>query len=572
MNKKTIIRTLEKIALYMELLGENHFKVSAFRKAANVLELDPRSLSEMDDILSLKGIGKGTGAVIIDLMEKGQSDLLVELEETVPKGMVPMLKIPGLGGKRIAKLREHLGIESIERLKEACEQNEVSTVPGFGKKTEQNILAAIEALATRSEKFPIWKVEEVVSLVEGVLQTIPEITRFSVAGSYRRTEEESSDVDFIIVTEAPALVREQLLTALPVLETIAAGDAKLSIIIDVEDPIDADFRFVKDEQFATAIHHFTGSKDHNVKMRQIAKAKGWKISEYGVEDEHGEMHTFPDETAFFAHFNLLFIPPALRKNGTELERLDELPQLISLTEIKSDLHMHTTWSDGGYSIREMVEAARAKNYSHIVITDHSHYLKVANGLTPKRLREQIAEIRKINAEYDDIEVFCGTEMDILPDATLDFENELLKELDFVIAAIHSSFSQSEEQIMARIKAAMENPYVDMIAHPTGRIIGKRDGYHPDVSQLIQWAAEYDKIVELNANPYRLDLKTEHLIEAKKAGVKIAINTDAHATAQLDFMEIGVNYAKKAWLQNEDIVNTWTTEKFITEIVNKRKEV
>lgn len=572
MNKKTIIRTLEKIALYMELLGENHFKVSAFRKAANVLELDPRSLSEMDDILSLKGIGKGTGAVIIDLMEKGQSDLLVELEETVPKGMVPMLKIPGLGGKRIAKLREHLGIESIERLKEACEQNEVSTVPGFGKKTEQNILAAIEALATRSEKFPIWKVEEVVSLVEGVLQTIPEITRFSVAGSYRRTEEESSDVDFIIVTEAPALVREQLLTALPVLETIAAGDAKLSITIDVEDPIDADFRFVKDEQFATAIHHFTGSKDHNVKMRQIAKAKGWKISEYGVEDEHGEMHTFPDEAAFFAHFNLPFIPPALRKNGTELERLDELPQLISLTEIKSDLHMHTTWSDGGYSIREMVEAARAKNYSHIVITDHSHYLKVANGLTPKRLREQIAEIRKINAEYDDIEVFCGTEMDILPDATLDFENELLKELDFVIAAIHSSFSQSEEQIMARIKAAMENPYVDMIAHPTGRIIGKRDGYNPDVSQLIQWAAKYDKIVELNANPYRLDLKTEHLIEAKKAGVKIAINTDAHATAQLDFMEIGVNYAKKAWLQNEDIVNTWTTEKFITEIVNKRKEV
>lgn len=572
MNKKTIIRTLEKIALYMELLGENHFKVSAFRKAANVLELDPRSLSEMDDILSLKGIGKGTGAVIIDLMEKGQSDLLVELEETVPKGMVPMLKIPGLGGKRIAKLREHLGIESIERLKEACEQNEVSTVPGFGKKTEQNILAAIEALATRSEKFPIWKVEEVVSLVEGVLQTIPEITRFSVAGSYRRTEEESSDVDFIIVTEAPALVREQLLTALPVLETIAAGDAKLSITIDVEDPIDADFRFVKNEQFATAIHHFTGSKDHNVKMRQIAKAKGWKISEYGVEDEHGEMHTFPDEAAFFAHFNLPFIPPALRKNGTELERLDELPQLISLTEIKSDLHMHTTWSDGGYSIREMVEAARAKNYSHIVITDHSHYLKVANGLTPKRLREQIAEIRKINAEYDDIEVFCGTEMDILPDATLDFENELLKELDFVIAAIHSSFSQSEEQIMARIKAAMENPYVDMIAHPTGRIIGKRDGYNPDVSQLIQWAAKYDKIVELNANPYRLDLKTEHLIEAKKAGVKIAINTDAHATAQLDFMEIGVNYAKKAWLQNEDIVNTWTTEKFITEIVNKRKEV
>ena len=552
----------------MELLGENHFKVAAFRKAANVLELDPRSLSEMDNILELKGIGKGTGAVITDLLEKGESELLTELEEAVPPGLVPLLKIPGLGGKRIAKLHKAIGIDSIESLHEACMEGAVSKVPGFGKKTEENYLAEIEILGTRAGKFPIWKMDKVVEVVEDELRAIAEITRFSVAGSYRRTEEESSDVDFILVTEEPAIVREKLLASLPLLGTIAAGDAKLSVTLDLEDPIDADFRFVKEEQFATAIHHFTGSKDHNVRLRQLAKSKGLKISEYGVEDEAGSMTTFESEEQFFNHFGLPFIPPTLRQNGQELDRVEELPGLIALEDIQSDLHMHTTWSDGAYSIREMVDGARAKGYSHIVITDHSQYLRVANGLTPERLREQITEIRQLNEEYKDIEIFCGTEMDILPDATLDFDDELLGELDFVIAAIHSSFTQSQEQIMERLHTAMKNPRVNMIAHPTGRIIGQREGYNPDVSQLIKWAKEYGKILELNANPYRLDLATEYLAEAQAAGVSIAINTDAHAIDQLDFMKTGVTYGQKAWLKKETVVNTWPLAKFIAEIVEK----
>ena len=552
----------------MELLGENHFKVAAFRKAANVLELDPRSLAEMDNILELKGIGKGTGAVITDLLEKGESELLIEMEEAVPPGLVPLLKIPGLGGKRIAKLHKAIGIDSIESLEEACKEGAVSKVPGFGKKTEENYLAEIEILGTREGKFPIWKMDKVVEVVEDELKAIAEITRFSVAGSYRRTEEESSDVDFILVTSEPAIVREKLLASLPLLGTIAAGDAKLSVTLDLEDPIDADFRFVKEEQFATAIHHFTGSKDHNVRLRQLAKSKGLKISEYGVEDEAGTMTTFESEEQFFNHFGLPFIPPTLRQNGQELDRVDELPGLIELEDIRSDLHMHTTGSDGANSIREMVEGARAKGYSHIVITDHSQYLRVANGLTPERLREQISEIRQLNEEYSDIEIFCGTEMDILPDATLDFDDELLGELDFVIAAIHSSFTQTQEQIMERLHTAMKNPHVKMIAHPTGRIIGQREGYNPDVSQLIKWAKEYGKILELNANPYRLDLASEYLVEAQAAGVNIAINTDAHAIDQFDFMKTGVNYGKKAWLKKETVVNTWSLEKFITEIVKK----
>ncbi|MBB4824173.1 DNA polymerase (family 10) [Sporosarcina luteola] len=568
MNKKTIIRTFEKIALYMELLGENPFKVGAFRKAANVLELDPRSLSEMDDILTLKGIGKGTGAVIVDLLEKGESDLLKELEEEVPKGLIPLLRIPGLGGKRIAKLREAIGIDSVESLRAACEAHEVSKVPGFGKKTEEKILHEIEQLGTRKGKLPVWQIEQIVFSIEEELRRIDAIKRFSVAGSFRRVEEESSDVDFIIVTDKPSAVRETLLEVLPVEEVIAAGDAKLSVTLDITDLVDADFRFVTDEQFATAIHHFTGSKDHNVRMRQIAKSRGMKISEYGVELEDGKTLTFDSEKDFFAHFGLPFIPPSLRKDGKEIDRTGELDGLISLADIRGDFHMHTTWSDGGYSIREMVEACRKKGYSHIVITDHTQYLKVANGLTPERLRLQMAEIRELNQEYDDIEIFTGTEMDILPDGRLDFDDELLEELDFVIASIHSNFNQSREQIMQRLYSAISNPHVDMIAHPTGRIIGQREGYDVDVPQLIEWAKEYGKILELNANPHRFDLAVDYLVMAQDAGVHIAINTDAHATDQLRYMDIGVRYGQKAWLKKETVVNTWPLEQFIRDVIRK----
>jgi DNA polymerase (family 10) len=568
MNKKTIIRTFEKIALYMELLGENPFKVGAFRKAASVLELDPRSLSEMDDILKLKGIGKGTGAVIIDLMEKGESDLLKELEAEVPKGLIPLLKVPGLGGKRIAKLREAIGIDSVESLRIACESNKVSVLPGFGKKTEEKILHELQQLGTRKGKLPVWQVESIVKAIEEELSSIKQISRFSVAGSFRRAEEQSSDVDFIIVTDEPATVRDKLLEVLPIEETVAAGDSKLSVVLDMADLVDADFRFVNEEQFATALHHFTGSKNHNVKMRQLAKSKGMKISEYGVEMEDGSIKTFESEADFFAFFELPFIPPSLRKDGTEIDRAHEIADLVAFEDIRGDFHMHTTWSDGGYSIREMVEACRTRGYSHMVITDHTQYLKIANGLTPQRVRDQIKEIRKLNEEYEDIEIFCGTEMDILPNGSLDFEDDLLQELDFVIASIHSNFNQSQEQIMDRLHAAMKNPYVTMIAHPTGRVIGQRDGYNPDVPQLIEWAKKYDKILELNGNPHRFDLAIDYLKMAQEAGVKIAVNTDAHTIDQLEHMEIGVKYAQKAWLKKDTVVNTWPLEQFIREVIRK----
>lgn len=556
----------------MELQAENPFKVSAFRKAAAALEADERSLSEIDDITGIKGIGKGTAAVILELMEVGESSVLKELEAIVPKGLIPLLKLPGLGGKKIAKLYQELNIVDAESLKAACEAGKVRELAGFAAKTEEKILKELETFGTRAERLPIWQLEPVVLEINELLANLPEVELFSVAGSFRRVAETSKDIDFIVATSDYGAVREAILTQLVIIETIAAGDTKVSVILDREEPVSVDFRLVKREEYATALHHFTGSKDHNVRMRQLAKSMGKKISEYGVEQEDGTMATFDSEEAFFAHFDLPFIPPTVRESGKELDRLEELSGLVTLQDIVSDLHMHTTWSDGAHSVNEMGEALIAKGYTHAVITDHSQYLKVANGLTPERLQQQMQDIEAFNEANPNFRLYRGTEMDILPDGTLDFNDEVLKDLDFVIASIHSSFTQSQDKIMARLKTAIENPYVHMIAHPTGRIVGQRGGYDPDVPLLIEWAAQHGKILELNANPYRLDLCVEYLQLAMEKNVPIAINTDAHAIDQLRFMDIGVKYAQKAWLKKELIVNTWTKEKFETFIIKHKQQL
>ncbi|MEG0383721.1 MAG: DNA polymerase/3'-5' exonuclease PolX [Solibacillus sp.] len=569
MNKKIIIRTLEKIALYMELQAENPFKISAFRKAAAALEADERSLSEIEDVTAIKGIGKGTAAVILELIETGQSSVLIELETVVPKGLIPLMKLPGLGGKKLAKLYQELQITDAETLKVACEEGKVRELAGFAAKTEEKILKELENFGSRAERLPIWQLEPVVVEINELLSSLPEVEKFSVAGSFRRVAETSKDVDFIVATEAHELVRDAILSKLVILETVAAGDTKISVILDRDEPVSVDFRLVKRSEYATALHHFTGSKDHNIRMRQLAKSMGKKISEYGVEQEDGSVVTFETEEQFFAHFNLPFIPPTVRESGKELDHLDELDQLVQLSDIVSDLHMHTTWSDGAHSVAEMGEALIAHGYTHGVITDHSQYLKVANGLTPERLDKQKLEIIAFNEAHPHFRLYHGTEMDILPDGSLDFDEDVMKQLDFVIASIHSSFTQSQDKIMARLKTAIENPYVHMIAHPTGRIVGQRGGYDPDIPLLIEWAAQHGKILELNANPYRLDLCVEHLQLAMEKNVPIAINTDAHAIDQLRFMDIGTKYAQKAWLKKDLIVNTWSKEQFDT-FINKNK--
>lgn len=560
LNKKDIIHLLEEIAIYLELKGENPFKISAYRKAAQALETDTRALSEIDDWSSIKGIGKGTQGVITEFLNSGESETLELLKQEVPEGLIPLLDIQGLGGKKLAKLYQELQIENKADLQAACENHQVADLKGFGKKSEEKILAGLLNLNTQPDRLPFDAVRGVRQDIETALSAMKDVKRFSIAGSMRRMRETVKDLDFIIATEQPEVVKEQLLQLADIKEVIASGDTKVSVVIEDHYDVSVDFRMIRDDAFATTLHHFTGSKDHNVAMRQLAKARGEKISEYGVENiETGEVLTFDSERAFFKHFDLYEIPPEVREAKGEIEAFKQPHPLVTLDDIKGDLHMHTTWSDGAQSIEEMAQFASEKGYAYIAITDHSKFLRVANGLNETRLREQREEIERVRQLFPALTILAGVEMDILPDGSLDFEDDFLQELDYVIGAIHSSFSQTEEEIMTRLFNAMENPYVKHIAHPTGRIIGKRDGYKVNMEQLIQKAKETHTILELNANPKRFDLNSDWIKLCQEQGVKVTINTDAHSKETLEFMKEGVGVARRGWLKKETVVNTWTLE-------------
>lgn len=562
-NKKDVVKLLETIAIYLELKGENTFKVSAYRKAAAALEANDQSIDEIEDFTKLNGIGKGTAAVIEEYIKDEQSDTLRQLQEEVPEGLVPLLDLPGLGGKKLAKLYQELGVIDAASLKEAVESGKVASLSGFGKKSAEKILDGLANVGSRPERIPIAMMLPLAERIESFLESLEGIEQYARAGSLRRMQETVKDLDFIIATNDPKTVQEQLLTIDNLKEVIAKGDTKVSVTLEEGYDINVDFRLIEPAAFATTLHHFTGSADHNVALRQLAKKRGERISEYGVENvETGELTTFQSEKEFFGHFGLSFIPPEVREAQGELDSFKKEVPLVQLSDIKGDLHMHSTWSDGAQSIEQMAKQAMELGYSYIAITDHSKYLKVANGLDEKRLRKQREEIERINALYPDFHIFAGVEMDILPDARLDFDDDFLQEMDYVIGAIHSSFSQSADQIKERLTAALEHPNVNVIAHPTGRLIGRRAGYAADPDWLLEKAAETGTVIELNANPNRLDLSWTYLKKAQELGVKIAVNTDAHSYATLSFMEVGVAMARKGWLKPETVINTWSKQQLM----------
>lgn len=570
-NKKDVIRLLENIALYLELKGENPFRISAYRKAAQGLEKDHRSLKEIDDFSTIPGIGKGTNDIIVEFVETGESSFLKELQEDVPESLIPLLKLPGLGGKRVGTLYKELNIVDLESLKQACIDGTIKKVRGFGAKTISNILEAIEENNVQKERLPVYYMLKVANSVSEYLASITEISRYSIAGSLRRLKETIKDIDFIIATDEREKVKEAILSMPHIKKVTNQGDTKISLILADEYDVPIDFRLVDEAAYSTTLHHFTGSKDHNVKMRQLAKSRGEKINEYGVEIEKtGEMLQFDSEADFFNHFGLNYIPPELREDIGEVDTFTKEIQLLDPRDIKGDLHMHTTWSDGANSIEEMVEATIAKGYEFMAITDHSKFLQVANGLDEARLRKQREEIERIKEKYPEIMILAGVEMDILPDGTLDFSDEFLQEMDWVIAAIHSSFNQTEEEIMRRLRTACENPYVNLIAHPSGRLIERRKPYNVNIEELIELASETNTALELNSNPMRFDLKPDHLKLAKEANVPIVINTDSHQVETLHFMDYGVKVARKAWLTSDDVVNSWSKEDLLQFIKRKRK--
>lgn len=558
-NKKNLVQLLEEIALYLELKGENAFRISAYRRAAQALERDERSLDEIDDFQDIKGIGAGTNAILVEFIETGESGLLTELQENIPETLLDLLSLPGLGGKRISALYQQLHIVDIPSLEEKCKSGEVEQLPGFGKKTVENILQAIEEYGEGPDRIPISHALFVVSKIESMLAEFTTISDFSVAGSVRRLRETVGDIDFILATQDQEATKEELLQ-IEHEKVISAGDTKVSLVLREEYPINVDFRLVRPEQFATTLHHFTGSKEHNVRMRQLAKENKEKINEYGVvNEETGEVLTFSSEEDFFKHFNLNYIPPELRENTGEVEAFVEKVPLLEKSHYRGDLHMHTTWSDGAQSVEEMVIHARNLGYEYIAITDHSKYLQVANGLNEERLLRQREEILQVREKYPDIHIFSGVEMDILPDASLDFDDHFLKDLDFVIAAIHSSFNQSEDEIMKRLFKAMENPYVSLIAHPSGRLIGRREGYVVNMEKLLEKAKETMTALEINANPKRFDLSSKWAKKAQELGVLLSINSDAHNYESFSYVDLGVRLARGAWVEKETVINTWSLD-------------
>lgn len=567
MTKKDVIQLLEKIAIYMELNGENTFKVSAYRKAAQSLEIDERSLDEIKDVTELKGIGKGVGEVISEYRETGTSSTLKELQRLVPEGLISLMKIQGLGSKKIAKLYKELNITDKESLQEACEAGKVSELSGFAKKTEQNILEAVKALGAKKDHYPIDLMRHLNKDIMTYLEQLEEVEHYSEAGSFRRYKEVSKDLDYIISTRHPLHVQQQLLNIPNKVKEVAVGETKVSLELEYDDEtIGVDFRLVEPEAFYHTLQHFTGSKDHNIRIRQLAKAQNEKVSEYGIEQQDGTLLQFQSEAEIYHHFGRHWIAPAIREDGSEFDR--DLNSIITLDDIKGDLHMHTTYSDGAFSIREMIEANIKKGYEYMVITDHSKSLKVAHGLQVERLLRQNEEIKNLNEEYTEIDIYSGTEMDILPDGSLDYEDDILSQLDYVIAAIHQGFNQSEEEIMKRLEHACRNPYVRHIAHPTGRIIERREGYQPNIEQLMQLAEETQTVMEINANPKRLDLNAATV--KKYPNIKLTINTDAHHVDHLDFMKYGVATAQKGFVNKDRVINTMTRGAFKNFINNNIK--
>ncbi|RIN24260.1 DNA polymerase/3'-5' exonuclease PolX [Staphylococcus succinus] len=567
MTKKDIIQLLEKIATYMELKGENTFKVSAYRKAAQSLEIDERPLDQIEDVTELKGIGKGVGEVIDEYRQKGKSSTLEALQQEVPEGLIPLLKIQGLGSKKIAKLYKALGIDGKESLQQACEAGEVSELSGFAKKTEQNILEAVKALGAKKDQYPIDQMRGLNYEIKGYLETIGDIDQFEVAGSFRRFKEMSKDLDYIISTEQPLKVQQALLDIPNKVKEVAVGETKVSLELSYDDEtIGVDFRLIEPEAFYHTLQHFTGSKDHNIRIRQLAKANDEKVSEYGIEKANGELLQYQSEREIYEHFGVNWIDPSIREDGSEFDK--DLSDIIKLEDINGDIHMHTTYSDGAFDIEEMVLANIAKGRQFMVITDHSQSLKVANGLSVERLLRQNKEIKALNAKYDEIDIYSGIEMDILPDGRLDYDDEVLAQLDYVIAAIHQSFNQPQEEIMERLENACRNPYVRHIAHPTGRILGKRPGYEPDINRLCEIAEETNTILEINANPKRLDLNAETV--KKHPNVKLTINTDAHHIDHLEFMAYGVATAQKGLVKKDRVINTMSREAFKSLITNNIK--
>lgn len=568
MDKKRVSEILEEMGTILELQGANPFRTRAFHNGSIIVSgitEDLKQLAAEERLTEIDGIGKGLAGIIKELIETGNSAEYQELRHSLPPGLLDIVKIPGLGPKRVKILYERLGIESVPDLKAAAEQHRLSEVEGFGEKTEVNILKGIERLSKTSDKHYIHKALRAAEEVVGMMKKRPDVVRCEIAGSLRRRKEIIGDID--IVVSASKEHRGAIMAAFVRMgeRIIGQGDTKSSIVL--EGGINCDLRVVQEQEFPYALNYFTGSKEHNVEMRSLARKKGWSLNEYAFSkiDGNGKSGDAPDcreESDLYSFLGLKYIPAELRENLGEFEaaRSGRLPDLVSLEDLQGTFHCHTTYSDGSNTLEEMTNAARAKGWKYWGVSDHSRVAVYAGGMTLQKAKAQLKDVDRLNEATSDVRIFKGVECDILGDGTLDFPDKTLSNYEFVVASIHSKFNMTEAEGTKRLIKAIKNKYVTMIGHPTGRLLLSREGYPVNMTEVIQAAADYGKVLEINAHPYRLDLDWRLVRAAREKGVLLAINPDAHNADGLNDVQYGVGVARKGWLEKKDVLNAWSVQK------------
>ncbi len=580
-----IAERLREIYQLMQLAGENRFRAIAFDRAAQTIESlneDINNYIQSDSLTEIKGIGNSIAEDIKSYAETGTIEVLDNLRSRIPEGIIKWLDISGLGPKNIAKIHDQLGISELEELKVACKDGRVASLDGLGEKSAQKILKSIEWMEQFDERCRLDEATEVAEPMYNFLKGREGVEAIEIAGSLRRSNETIGDVDILIGADEKyikdlfdAFVDHDL-----VVEVLGRGDTKSSI--RTENGRQVDLRIVKPEQFAAALMYFTGSKEHNVVLRQRARERGLSLNEYGLFKLDDEGNTnfdepidYNSETDIYKHLDLHFIPPELRENRGEIEFFEsnETMDLVTNDDIRGVIHAHSTYSDGKYSIKQMAEACIERGYEYLGITDHSRTAAYAGGLSVDEIKQQWQEIDALNQEFKsngiDFRIFKGIESDILSDGSLDYEDDVLDGFDFVIASVHNGLGFPREKMMTRFRNAIKNPHTDIVGHPTGRLLLQRDGSDLDINELIELAAEHNTAIEINANPYRLDLDWRYGNKAKELGLMSSINPDAHSKRGIDHISYGVRIARKAKFEKERILNTKSADELMEWFQNHR---
>jgi DNA polymerase (family 10) len=573
-----LARVLEDIATLLEIKGSNPFRIRAYQNAARTVEEHTtplRVLVEQEaDLTDLPGIGKDIAGYIREVVTSGKLGLLDDLTSEIPYSLLDLTRLPGVGAKKTRRLWEALDVRTIDDLERAARAGEIAGLEGFGEKSQKKILDGIAGYWRRQGRVRLAEAEQYVEPLLAYLAGHERVERVEVAGSYRRRRETVGDVDLLAIATPPAAVMEYFRAYPEVSRVELSGDTKTTVVL--RSGLQVDLRVLPAESYGAALQYFTGSKAHNVKFRTRAVAQGLTVSEYGVfrAVEEGDEHQTPvagrEEADVYGAVGLPWVPPELREDRGEIEAAvdDALPELLTLDALRGDLQMHSTWSDGKQSIEEMLTACVARGYEYFAITDHSKALAMTGGLDAAKLRAQWVEIEEIQARHDEIRILRGMEVDILRDGSLDLEDELLAELDVVLVSVHSRLELPAAKQTARILAALEHPEVNILAHPTGRLINRRDPMQFDVDEVLQAAAEHGVVVELNAHPDRLDLRDTHLMRAKELGLAVVISTDAHRADDLDLIRFGVDQARRAWLTPDDVINTLPLHRLLAVLTAK----